>query len=91
MTVRHFVTGASVFAIAVSSQVAGAQSTTVPAATAAEQISTPADAASPQTDTPADGIGDIVVTAQRRNESLQKRTARYHGDHWRDAEKSRRR
>jgi iron complex outermembrane receptor protein len=71
MTVRHFVTGASVFAIAVSSQVAEAQSTTVPAATAAEQISTPADAASSQTDAPADGIGDIVVTAQRRNESLQ--------------------
>ena len=74
MTVRHFVTGASVFAIAVSGQMASAQSTTVPAATPAQQTTAPAatDAASPQTPAPeAEGIGDIVVTAQRRNESLQ--------------------
>ncbi|RYD26820.1 MAG: hypothetical protein EOP89_06200 [Lysobacteraceae bacterium] len=74
MTVRHFVTGASVFAIAVSGQMASAQSTTVPAATPAQQTTAPTatDAASPQAPAPdAEGIGDIVVTAQRRDESLQ--------------------
>ena len=72
MSVRHFVTGASVFAIAISGQAAQAQSTTVPANTPTAATTSPAA----QTDVPvaeptADGLGDIVVTAQRRDESLQ--------------------
>jgi iron complex outermembrane receptor protein len=80
MSIRHFITGASVLALTVSAQAAAAQA--VQGSSTDEQVSAPGtvDAASaPQSNAQPDataaaeqdGIGDIVVTAQRREQNLQ--------------------
>lgn len=65
---RHFLTGSSVMALALTAQPLLAQDATTAPETAS--ASAPVDSAAPTQDQ--SGIADIVVTAQRRSENLQR-------------------